>query len=117
MFLLIFYSYSLFVFGEEYVHGQDSHEQANVPKGKIIDFTLEDSKIYPDTIRRYSIYIPAQYKGEAAALMVFQDGHAFLKKGGHFRATTVMDNLIHQKRIPITIGVFVDPAYTGDVLL
>jgi enterochelin esterase-like enzyme len=110
-FLFILFASSLVVFAEDYVYGPNSSEQANVPRGKVIDFTLKQSKIFPGTIRSYSIYVPAQYKGEPAALMVFQDGHAFLKKTGSFRATTVMDNLIHQKKMPITIGVFIDPGY------
>ena len=98
-FLFILFASSLIVFAEDYVYGPNSSEQANVPRGKVIDFTLKQSKIFPGTIRSYSIYVPAQYKGEPAALMVFQDGHAFLKKTGSFRATTVMDNLIHQKKL------------------
>ena len=31
------------------------------------------------TVRRYSVYVPAQYDAaKPAALMVFQDGHSYL---------------------------------------
>ena len=45
--------------------------------------------------------------------MVFQDGHAYVDPKGQFRATTVMDNLIHRGEMPITIGIFIDPGHKG----
>ncbi len=96
-----------------YTHGPDSSVQSDVPKGKVTQFEFTDSKVFPGTERRYSVYIPAQYKDDTpAALMVFQDGHAYEGDKGDFRAATVFDNLIHKKEMPITIGVFVDPGYT-----
>jgi enterochelin esterase family protein len=69
-----------------------------------------DSKIYPGTERDWWIYVPAQYDGKTpAALMVFQDGHGPVNEKGNFRVPIVFDNLIHQKEMPVTIGVFINP--------
>lgn len=90
----------------------DSLEQPGVPKGTVAEFEWRRSEVYPGTNRRYSIYVPDQLKrGGKAALMVFQDGHAYAnnEKWSDFRAPTVFDNLIHKGEMPPTIGVFVDP--------
>ena len=99
-----------------YLHGPDSSPMDGVPRGKVTEHELLESSVFPGTKRRYSVYVPAQYDGsKPAALMVFQDGHAYVGPGGDFRATTVMDNLIHRGEMPITIGIFIDPG-TKDTL-
>src|SRR5690349_8105071 len=96
-----------------YEYGPDSTRQDDAPRGEITQFVWNDSKIYPGTIRRYWIYVPAQYDdAHDAALMVFQDGHAYVRERGEFRTPIVLDNLIHQGDMPVTIGVFVDPGHT-----
>jgi len=96
---------------EEYVHGPDSQRQPNVPKGTVSTFVWA-SKIFADTKRNYYLYVPAQYDpNKKAALMIFQDGHAYLKEDGDFRTTIVYDNLIHKKELPVTICLFIDPGY------
>ncbi|PQO46001.1 alpha/beta hydrolase-fold protein [Blastopirellula marina] len=84
--------------------------QPGVPQGKITSGKFTDSKIFPGTVRDYSVYVPAQYDGsEPAALMVFQDGGGFANPKGAYRVPVVFDNLIHQKKMPVTIAVFVNP--------
>jgi gluconolactonase len=86
---------------ESYVEDSASIEQSNVPKGEILKFTFENSKIYPGTTREITIYVPSQYRPEKpACVYVNQDGV-------QWKAPTVFDNLIHKKEMPITIGVFV----------
>ncbi|MCP9765107.1 SMP-30/gluconolactonase/LRE family protein [Lacihabitans soyangensis] len=88
---------------ESYPSDVASIEKAGVPKGEIIKFTFENSKIFPGTTREVSIYIPAQYDGKKpACVYVNQDGI-------QWKAPTVFDNLIHQKEMPVTIGVFITP--------
>jgi enterochelin esterase family protein len=100
-----------------YALGPDSFTKPDVPQGKVTTHIWNESKIYPGTIRRYDVYVPAQYDGsQDAALMVFQDGHTYLKLDGDFRVPTVFDNLIHQGQMPVTIGVFVDPGHLKDEL-
>jgi enterochelin esterase-like enzyme len=89
--------------------------QEGVPKGEIRGpFTLP-SKVYPGTQHTYWVYVPAQYDAaQPAALMVFQDGHAFKAEEGDIRAQHVMDNLIYRREIPVMIGVFINPGRTPD---
>jgi len=99
-----------------YIHGPDSSVIDGVPQGQVTEHELLDSSVYPGTKRRFSVYVPAQYTGTTpAALMVFQDGHAYSGPGGDFRATTVFDNLIHRGEMPVTIGVFIDPGHQGEL--
>jgi enterochelin esterase-like enzyme len=96
----------------KYPLGPDSLPQVGVPKGTVTTHVWKDSKAFPGTIRRYYVYVPAEYDGsKPAALMVFQDGHTYLKEDGDFRAPVVFDNLIHKGEMPVTIGVFVDPGH------
>lgn len=96
----------------KYDHGADSKRKEGVPRGKLTDFDWKESKVFPGTIRHCTIYVPAQYDGsKPAALMVFQDGHTYLKEDGDFRAPVVFDNLIAAKEMPVTIGVFIDPGF------
>jgi enterochelin esterase-like enzyme len=96
-----------------YEYGPDSVRQEGVPQGTITEHVWSDSKIFPGTLRRYWIYVPAQYDpAKPAALMVFQDGHAYIRERGEFRTPIVLDNLIHEGAMPVTIGVFVDPGTT-----
>jgi len=96
---------------EEYTLGSDSMLQEGVPQGTVTKHTWTNSRLYPDTETDYWIYVPKQYTAEhSAAVMVFQDGEAYMDAEGSVRAPTVFDNLIHNGEMPITIGVFVNPA-------
>lgn len=97
---------------EEYRLGPESQPQEGVPRGQVIERVHAESRVFPGTIRRYWVYVPAQYDASTpAAVMVFQDGHAYVDPNGQFRATVVMDNLIHAGAMPVTIGIFVDPGH------
>ena len=94
----------------KYKLGIASLRNPTVPQGKIIDMGNYHStdRYYPQTQRRWFIYIPNQYDGSTPAkLLVINDGSQLLKKQGN--PTIVMDNLIANKKMPITIAVFVDP--------
>ncbi len=94
---------------EYYDYQPESFVQKGVPQGKVE--TLEwKSQVFTNTVRQYQIYVPAQYKkSEPACVMVFQDGLRHASPSGPLRATTVMDNLIHQGKMPVTIGIFINP--------
>jgi enterochelin esterase-like enzyme len=94
---------------EPYVLGKDSTVQEGVPQGKVTKYSWT-SKIFADTVRDYWVYLPAQYDAKTpACLMVFQDGNNYQRANGEFRTPIVFDNLIHQKKMPVTIGIFIDP--------
>ena len=101
---------------EEYKHGPDSERQEGVPQGTVTHHEWK-SKIFPGTIRDYWVYVPQQYdSAHPACVMVFQDGHAYVNEHGDFRAPIVLDNLIHKKEMPITIGIFINPGHRGDTV-
>src|SRR4051812_524157 len=74
---------------------------SDIPKGEVLKFSFESSKIFPGTYRDYWIYVPAQYTPDKpACLYVNQDGV-------QWQAPAVFDGLIAAKEMPVTIGVFV----------
>jgi iron(III)-enterobactin esterase len=121
-----------FVIGPKYVPAPERKKVDGVPEGKVEQFVIDSKetrlfnpgiarkefgKVDPsnpktlivethtiDYKRRVGVYIPAQYKeGTEAPFMVVHDGP------GHANGyKTILDNLIHQKRIPpivlISIG-------------
>ena len=88
-----------------------------VPRDDVLHGTVEqmavwESKIFENTVREWSIYVPAQYKqGTPAALMVFQDGQSFSNPKGRWRVPIVLDNLIARGELPPTIAVFINPGH------
>lgn len=99
---------SVVLHAQEY--GPDSVRQDDVPRGVVEQFRFVSRTVYPGTERDYWVYVPAQYSKETpACLMVFQDGAGYVREKGNFRTPIVFDNLIHQKKMPVTIGVFINP--------
>lgn len=88
---------------------------AAAPQGTLHDFTLSStlSAIYPLDVathlpfdRAVSVYVPQQYvTGTAAPFIVVQDGIRFYRD----TMVPVLDNMIHQRRLPVMIAIFVEP--------
>jgi gluconolactonase len=96
--------------GQEYKLGPDSQVKPDVPHGKVTKYSWSASRIYPGTTRDYWVYVPAQYDAaKPACLMVFQDGGGMVNEKGGWRVPVVFDNLIAEKAMPVTIGVFINP--------
>jgi enterochelin esterase family protein len=94
---------------DDYQLGPDSQEHPDFPKGTVTKYSWT-STIYPGPARDYWIYVPAQYDPkQPACVMVFQDGKSYVDPKGSFRVPTVLDNLIHKKEMPVTIGIFINP--------
>src|SRR6476619_329326 len=88
---------------ENYLVDSASFEQIGVPKGEVLKFTFDSSKIFPGTWREYWVYIPAQYRPERpACVYVNQDGI-------QWKAPTVFDNLIYHHEMPVSFWVVVMP--------
>ena len=101
---------------EDASHGPDSQRQEGVPRGTVTRHVWK-SKVYEGTIREFFVYVPAQYDGsEPAAVMVFQDGHTFVKEDGDYRVPVVFDNLIHKGEMPVTVAIMINPGVFGDKL-
>jgi len=77
--------------------------QTRLPRAKSRKYQFEHSKIFPGTIRDYSVYVPKQYDpAKPACVHVNQDGI-------QFNAPAVSDDLINKNEMPVTIGVFITP--------
>jgi gluconolactonase len=71
------------------------------PVGEVTKYSFEKSKVFPGTIRDYWVYVPKEYDpSKPACVYVNQDGVGY-------NAPKVFDQLIHEKAMPVTIGVFV----------
>jgi enterochelin esterase-like enzyme len=100
-----------------YQYGPDSQRQTGVPQGDVAHFQHVGA-IFPDARRDYWVYVPQQYDpATPAAVMVFQDGHAYMSEEGAFRVPIVFDNLIHAGAMPVTVGIFINPGHVGDAPL
>lgn len=97
----------------------ESYQQPGVPQGKLSERQVHVSEIYEGMESNYWIYVPEQYNPAIpAALMVWQDGERFTGRNTEevcrlcpslYRVQEVTDNLIHQKRIPVMIHLFISP--------
>jgi enterochelin esterase family protein len=94
----------------QYHPGPEAFEDA--PRGHVASFRdWSESRVYPGTARDLWIYTPAGFDpaGAAPALIVFNDGGAYLDRNGPVRAAAVLDVLIHKGEAPPTVAVFVMP--------
>src|SRR5689334_16348764 len=124
-------AYDNFVIGPKYTPAPERKVAEGVPQGKVQQFEIDskDTKLFnpgikrdkfgtidpknPKTLivetttfdykRKVGVYVPAQYKeGTEAPFMVVHDGPG--QANGY---KTILDNLIHQKRIPPIILIAV----------
>jgi sugar lactone lactonase YvrE/enterochelin esterase-like enzyme len=76
---------------------------AAIPEGDLSTHPFNQSRVFPGTSRTYTLYVPKQYDpAKPACVYVGQDGVGF-------NAPAVFDQLIHEKAMPVTVGVFVTP--------
>ncbi len=95
---------------DDYKPGPDAQPNPAVPKGKVQKFSFKQSLVFPGTERDYWVYVPASYNAKTPpALMVFQDGGAYISEGGSFRVPIVLDNLIARGDVPPILAVFINP--------
>jgi len=95
--------------------GPLSYLLPGVKEGKLSDKITHTSKIYDGMKSDYWIYVPNDYNPNTpAALMVFQDGSGYATRNPDHGVLNVVDNLIHQKKIPVMICVFINPGKIGD---
>ena len=120
-------------------------EKTNVPKGRVIRFTMNsaESKIFPTAPvganrgaraggdapaeppqhqtfqRQVAVYIPAGYVANTPTpFIVVQDGQTYISDEGTPRTDRafmppMLDNLIHEKRIPAIVAVLIAPGPGG----
>jgi enterochelin esterase-like enzyme len=91
----------------------DALQHPGVPTGTLSDRLTLRSQVYDGMVSNYWIYVPAQYDAKkAAAVMVFQDGEAYLNRNGGHPALNALDNLIAAGKLPVMIAIFTNP---GDI--
>jgi enterochelin esterase family protein len=96
----------------EYPVSAEALPQEGIPKGRLEGPFEFRSSIIPGTVRRYWIFVPAQYndkKPQPANVLVFQDGQRATNPNGPLRLPQVMENLIGKGKMPVTIGIFITP--------
>ena len=99
----------------EYPLMADSLPQEGIPKGRLEGPFEFKSKIIPGTVRRYWVFVPAQYNPKKPAhVLVFQDGQRATNPNGSLRVPQAMENLIGQGKMPVTIGIFITPGNLSD---
>ena len=102
--------------GPDYADAPELKVKDGVPKGKIVRFTMksEDSKIYKGIAkgkkgkvpyeRKVAVYVPEQLdKKKPAPFLIAQDGGWYLGT-----VPPVLDNLIHEKRVPAMVAILID---------
>ena len=106
-----------FVIGPPYTPAPELALRDGVPKGTVHEFTMvsTDSRIYPGIARnqpgvvpytrRAAVYVPAQHvPGTPMPFIVVQDGMSAIYRDS---LPVILDNLIHEKRVPAMIAVLV----------
>ena len=93
-----------------YDYGPDSVRRPEVPTGETVEIDVPESRLFPGTVRRAWVHVPAAVDPAAPSpFIVVQDGWLNLDPDGVVRAGIVLDNLVHAGEIPPLVGVFVDP--------
>lgn len=84
-------------------------EKNDVPKGKLYDYKFNSKKLEKD--RRIRIYTPHGYEdcNKPYGFLVLTDGDEYITL---LSATTVLDNLIADKKIPPIVTIFIDSTET-----
>src|SRR6266550_8625269 len=105
-----------FRIGPVYANAPELTVKPDVPNGTIHEFTMnsEENKIYPGIAknvpgtapykRKMAVYVPSQYEaGTPAPFIVAQDGLGYAGT-----LPKVLDNLIHEKRVPVMIAIMIN---------
>lgn len=105
-----------FIIGPDYSDAPETKEMPRVPKGKVVEFTMDskDSQIYKGIAkkqkgtvpyqRKVAVYIPAKYRsGREVPFIVVQDGIGYRNL-----LPRILDNMIDEKRLPAMVAVMIN---------
>ena len=101
--LVLLFASAILVFAA--MNGQVyAQDKPKYPEGRIVSLDYEtDRGLYPGTARNIKVYIPQQYASKTpACLYIGLDGIMC-------NAPKVFDKLIAEEKMPVTIGIFVQP--------
>ncbi len=89
---------------------EDHLPQDGIPRGTLEGPFEFHSQIIEGTVRRYWIFVPAQYDPSTpAGVLVFHDGQRAMHPDGPLRVPQVMENLIGKGEMPVSIGILITP--------
>ncbi|WP_454810480.1 hypothetical protein [Paenarthrobacter nitroguajacolicus] len=98
--------------GTEYHLTSGSLPQNGVPAGRYYHLGWTSHAVYLGVTNSVYLYLPRGAEEAASVnLMICLVGLEYV--GEKCRATTVLDNLVHKGRIPMTVGLFHNPGETG----
>ena len=86
-------------------------EKPGVPKGTVTKYHFESPRNYPGIPHNAWVYVPAQYDGTTPAkLLLLTDGDWYLEDSPYVELNlpVLLDNMIHEGKIPVTIALMVD---------
>lgn len=92
---------------EAYNYPAEYQKSDGVPHGVVTEMPVWKSTVFPNTERRWWVYVPAQVTRNPdvpAAVMIVQDG-----EGAARYLPNVLDNMIAKKEIPPTVAVMINP--------
>ena len=96
-------------------YGEDSYPQEGVPQGQLSEEMIHESATYRGWQVSYWVYAsPGVDPQTPAPAMVWQDGHRFLEREKRSRIMTVVENLVHRKKLPPMVLVLIAPGVIGD---
>lgn len=90
---------------------KEAEASESIPVGKLTQYTWKSKVVYPDVSGIYKLYVPQQYHGQEAALMVIMDGDRMYIQGA--KMPNVLDTMIANGELPVSIAVFIDPGNPG----
>jgi len=111
-----------YVTSPPYAPAPENAPRDGVPRGKVVTFHMDmaESKFYPPTPgrggaapgpREVNVYIPAQYvPGTPAPLLFCHDAMGMHDNPPAPYLPTILDNMIHEKRLPAMVAVMVMPS-------
>jgi len=111
-----------YVTSPPYAPAPENASRDGVPQGKVVTLHMDmaDSKFYPPTPgrggtppgpREVNVYIPAQYvSGTPAPLLFCHDAMGMHDNQPAPYLPTILDNMIHEKRLPAMVAVMVMPS-------
>lgn len=90
---------------------KETEASENILVGTLTQCAWESKTIYPGVAGTYELYVPQQYHGQEAALMVFLDGSSQYIQGA--KVPEVLDAMIAAGALPVTIAVFINHGNPG----
>lgn len=99
--------------GELYPRPEEAYRKEGVPQGKVTKFHMDDCKMYPEVQHDVWVYVPAQYDGKTPAkLLIITAGDFFLSNDTVIDLPAMLDNMINEGTLPVTVALFVS---VGDI--